>query len=202
MIAVLIVFHAANQKKRMKKILKQDSNSIQRQDIIPVSNLKASKIKTLLLLPIHLYHHPISDAAIARLSLRCRSAIAAVAPAVATLSLLISLLLLLRCCSTVTPLSLHCQSAIAQLLLHCRCCCYTATPAIAPAVTPAVALMLLRCRSAIIPLSVQCRSVVAPLSLLSLLMLLLLSLLLSLLISLHCCCLDCSCSSPQEAESG
>ena len=54
----------------MKKKLKQDSNSRQRQDIVPVSNLKARKTKTLLSLTIHLAHHPIAAAAVAPLLLR------------------------------------------------------------------------------------------------------------------------------------
>ena len=59
-------------KNRMKKILKQDINSKQRQEIVPFSNLKARKIKTLLSLPIHLDHNPIAAAAVDPLSLRCR----------------------------------------------------------------------------------------------------------------------------------
>ena len=101
-IAVLIEFHAANEKSQMKTILKQDSTSKQRQYIVPVSNLKARKIKTLLSLPIHLAHHRFAAASVAPLLLNCcsavallslcfHSAVAAVAPAVATPSLLLSL---------------------------------------------------------------------------------------------------------------
>ena len=102
MITILIVFHVAK-KNTMKTILKQDSNSRQRQDIFPVSNLISRKIKTLLSLPIHLDHHIFAAAAVDPLLLRCRSAAAAVAPAVYTLLLmlllLLSLLLSLFCCS-------------------------------------------------------------------------------------------------------
>ena len=153
MIAVLIVFHAGNEKKRIKRILKQDSNSRQRQYIVPVSNLKARKIKTLLSLTIHLVHHPIDAAAVD--------------------------LLLLRCCSTIAPLSLCYRSAVAALSLHCCYAAASVTPAVAPAIASAVAPMSLRCRSAVAPLSLWCcsaipplsvcfRSVFAPLSLLSL----------------------------------
>ena len=99
-IAVLIVFYAANEKNRTKTILKQESNSKQRQDIVPVSNLKARKIKTLLSLPIHLAHHRFAAAAVAPLSIRCCSVVDP---------------LLLRCCSAVAPLSLRCCSAAAAV---------------------------------------------------------------------------------------
>ena len=65
MIAVLIVFNAWNEKDRIKTILKQDSNSRHRQDIVPVSNLKAMKIKTFLSFPIHLAHNWFAAAAVA-----------------------------------------------------------------------------------------------------------------------------------------
>ena len=186
----------------MKKILKQDRNSRQRQYIVPVSNLKARKIKTLLSLPIHLAHHPIAAASVALLSLRCRSAVAPLPLLSLLLLLLLSLLLSLRFRSAVAPLSISCRSADANvallpflsllLLLSChswyRSCCRST-------VTPAVALLSLRCHSAIVLLSVRCRSVVAPMPLLSLL----LSLFLLLLLSIHFCRLDCSRSSPQEA---
>ena len=172
----------------MKKILKQDSNSRQRQDIVPVSNLKARKTKHLLLFPIHLVHHRFAAADFAPLSLRCHTAITLLSLryccscrryAVATLSL--------RCRSAVAPLSLRCHSAVAPLLLsccsavaplpllllRCRCCCsfcrYAVTAVIAPDVTPlslllslfchsGVALVLLRYHSVIIPPSLRCCS--------------------------------------------
>ena len=153
------------EKNRMKIILKQDINSRQRQDIVPVSNLKARKIKTLLSFPIHLSHHQFSAAAVAPLSLRCRSAVAlafapamapaispAIAPAVAPLSLLLSL----RCCSAVDPLpllSLHC-------LCCCPCCCYAIAPNISPSVAPLSFLLSLCCRSAVAPLSLRYQSAV------------------------------------------
>ena len=79
-IAVLIVFHAANKKNRMKAILNQDSNSRQRQDIVPVRNLKARKIKTF----CHYLSTWLIIDLLPLLSLHCRSA-------VAPLSLLLSL---------------------------------------------------------------------------------------------------------------
>ena len=138
----------------MKTILKQDSNSRQRQDIVCVSNLKARKIKTLLSLPIHLAHHRFAAATVTPLSLRCLSAAAAVAPAVspsvAPAFALLSLLMLLCCCSAVAPISLRYQSAVAPLLLRCRCChscCRSAvSPAVAPIVAPAAAWIVHGCR--------------------------------------------------------
>ena len=151
----------------MKKILKQDINSIQRQNIVPISNLKARKIKTLLSLPIHLAHHRIAAAAVAPLLLRCRSADAAVSPAVAldiapAVDLMLLLLLLCclsLCCSLVALLSLLYRSDIAQLSLRflsavtplpllsllCRYCCYAVTLSIDPAVTPLSLLLLFYC---------------------------------------------------------
>ena len=176
-IAVLIVFHAANKKNRMKTILKKDSNSRQRQDIVPVRNLKARKIKTLLSLPIHLDHLPITAAAFAPLLLRCCSAFAPLS---------------LRCCSAVAPISLLCRSAVAplplmSLLLSLRCLsCYHSC------CCSAVAPLSFCCRSAIAQLSLRCRfcfSVAAAVAL----AVATLSLLLSLLLSLHChfcCCSD------------
>ena len=117
-IAVLIVSHAENEKTRMKKILKQVRNSRQRQDIFPVSNLENRKIKTLLLSPIHLAHHPFAATAFTPLSLRCHIAIAPLS---------------LRCCcsccryevapaitSAIAPLSFCFRSAVTPLLLRCR----------------------------------------------------------------------------------
>ena len=104
-LAVLIVFHAANKKNRTKTILKQDSNSIQRRGIVPVSKMKARKIKTFLPLPIHLDRHPIAAAAVAPLSRRCPTAVA-------------PLSLLLLCCR-----------------FCCSCCYNGITAAIASAVT-------------------------------------------------------------------
>ena len=138
----------------MKKILKHDSNSRQIQDVVPISNLKARKIKTLLSLPIHLAHHRIAAAAVAPFSLRCcycrsccRSCycsccLSAVSPAVASL--------LLRCCSAVAPLSLCYLSTVDPLSLSCRFC-----RSVSAAVTHAVAtlplllllLMSLHCHS-------------------------------------------------------
>ena len=92
--------------------------------------------------------------AVAPLSLRCRSAIAQlslccrfyrsvasdVAPAVATLSLLISLLLTLHChsccCSDVALLPIRYHSVISPTSL----CCCSAASAVTPAVAPAIAL--------------------------------------------------------------
>ena len=169
----------SKQKNRMKKILKQDSNSRQIQDIVPVSNLKARKIKTLLSFPIHLAHHRFAATAVALLLLRCRSDAAAVAPSVATLSLLLLLMLSLRCHSC-------CRS--------CRSCCrYAVAPSIAPAVTLLPLLLLIYCWSDVAPLSLRYQSTVTPL----------------LLCWCCChswccsfCLLDFSRSSPQEAESG
>ena len=171
-IAILIVLHAANGEKRMKTILKQDSKSRQRQDIVPVSNLKARKIRTLLSLPIHLYHHPIAAAAVTPLSLRCLSA--AFAPAVVKLSLLLSPQQLFRCRSAVAPMSLRCcsccHSAVAPLSL-CSRFCRSVAAAVAPAVaTLSLLISLLMslhchscCRPGVAPLSFRYHSAVAPL---------------------------------------
>ena len=143
MIAVLIVFHAANEKNRTKKILKQDSNSRQRQDIVPVRNLKARKMKTLLSLPIHLDHHRFAAAAITPLSLPCRSGVAPVSlrcrSGVAPVSL--------RCCSGVAPVSLRCCSAVAPLSLRSRSSVTQLSPAVAP--------LFLCCRSGVAPVSLR-----------------------------------------------
>ena len=188
------IISCSERKNRMRIILKQDSNSRQRQDIVPVSNLKSRKIKTFFSLPIHLSRHIFAAAAVTLFSLLCRSTFA-------PLSLLLSLLLSLRCRSC-------CRSAVAPLpRLSLRCCCYhsccryAVAPVIAPAVTPLSLLMSICCHSAIAPLSVRCRSVVAPLPLLSLLLLLLCC---SCCRSYFCSCcrLNCSCLLPQEAESG
>ena len=155
----------------MKKILKQDSNSRQRQAIVPVSKLKARNIKTLLLLPIHLAHHRFTAADFAPMLLHSRccrsccrschrscccydvaplllrfrfyqSVAPAVAPAVDTLSLLLLPLLSLHCNSC-------CRSDVALLSLCCR---------------SAVALLSLCCRSGVAPLSLRYQSAVSPLS--------------------------------------
>ena len=131
---------------------------------------KQGRSKNLLSLPIHLAHHRFAAAAVAQLSLRCRSAVSpAVAPAVAP---------------AVTPLSL-------LLLLRCRLCRFVAAY-VAPAVSTLshsccrsdVAPVLLRYRSVISPLSLRCWSAAAAVTpdvaLLSPLLLLLLWLLLSL----------------------
>ena len=152
-------------KKKMKTILKQDSNSIQRQDIVTVSNLKARKIKTLLPSPIHLAHHPIAAAVVALLLLRCCTAIAplwlrccrsfwryAVTPdtaaAVASMSLRFHsnvTPLSLRYCSAIAQLSLSCRSAVALLPLLALCCswccswcCSCCCYAVTAAIAPAV----------------------------------------------------------------
>ena len=95
-------------KNRMRTLLNQDSNSRQRQYIVPVSNLKSRKIETFLSFSIHLAHHRFTAAAVAPLSFRCRSAVARQS---------------LRCCSAVAPLPLlslscrYCRSAVATLSL-------------------------------------------------------------------------------------
>ena len=135
MIAVLIVFHGANKKNRMKTIL------------LILKLLRCCSV-------------------VAPLFLRCCSA--AVAPSVATQSLLLSHPMSLRCCSDVTPLSLRYRSVVAPLLLCCRFC--RSVPA---AVTSAVAtfslllslLLSLHChsffRSAVALVSLWCCSGVA-----------------------------------------
>ena len=179
-IAVLIVFFAANEKNGEKK-LKQDSNSRQRQDIVPVCNMKARKIKTIFLLPIHLAHHPIADAAVAPLLLSCRAAISLLSIRYCSdVSLLLSLLLSLRNCScyclhcrsAVAPLSLRYCSAVAPLSLFCRF-----YRNVAASVNPAVAtlslllslLMSLHCHSfchyCVALVSLYYRSVISPPSL-------------------------------------
>ena len=203
-------------KKRMKTIIKQNSNSSKEdQNVVVVANPPGSlsnRCRCCHIVVAPLLHRYRS--AVAPISLRCCST--AVAPAFAIQSLLLSPPLSLRCHSPVTLLSLRCCSAIAQLLLRCRSVAASVAPlpllllllslrchfcyrsCCQSTVTPAVAVVSLWCRSAIVPVSVRRSSVVAPLLLLSLL----LSFLLSLLLSLHCCCLDWSRSSPQEAESG
>ena len=196
--AVLIVFHAANEKLEENKIKTREQN-------------KGRKIKTLLSSPIHLAHHrstvePLllrccTD--IATLSLCCRSAVALishryrsavstplllscrtdVAPLShryrSTVAPLLSLLMLLRSRTAISPVSLHCRSAavaiqshryrtgIAPLLLRCcrACCRYTVAPllrhscsaAVAPSVAP-----LLHCYHAtvspLLPLLLSLRS--------------------------------------------
>ena len=156
MIAVLILFHAANKRNRIKTILKQDSNSRHRQYIVPVSDLKERKIKTFFSLPVHLSHHRFAAVAVATLSLRCRCCLSCyrytvdlvIALAVAPLSLLLSL----RCCSCCR----FCRSAAADV-----------APSVAPAIAPFIALLSLLpslcCRSAVALLSLRYRSVVSPL---------------------------------------
>ena len=111
-------------KTRIKTILKQDNNSRQIIDIVPVSKKKEKKIKTLLSSPIQLAHHPITAADVAPLPLRCRTNITPLSLlcyhsfcryTVATQSLLLSPPLLLHCRSTVAPLLLRCCSAVTTL---------------------------------------------------------------------------------------
>ena len=130
----------------MKTILKQERNSIQRQDIVTFSNLKSRKIKILLSFPIHLPHH--------------RFAAAAVAPL-----LLLSLLLFLRCRSYYHSC---CRSDVAPgvaplplLSLRYRCCCSCYLSCCHSTVTPAVATLSLRYCSVISPLSLRCCSAAA-----------------------------------------
>ena len=130
-IAVLIVFHSANEKNRRQ----QDYNKTANQE---------RKIKTLLSLPIHLAHH---RSTIAPLSLRCPSGVAPLlhryCTAIVPLSLCryrsAAVALLLRCCRTaIVPVLLHCRSAsVAPAVAtqsHCYCtriaplslrCCYS-----------------------------------------------------------------------------
>ena len=113
---------------------KQDKNKAVNQE---------RKIKTLLLLPIHLAHH---HSAVIMLLLRCCTDIP-------TLSLCCcsAFAPLLHCCSSVVapPLLLRCRSAVAPLLLHCR--------------SAAVAKLSLCWRTDIAPVSLHCRSAaVAP----------------------------------------
>ena len=153
----------SEQKNRIKIILKQDSNSRQRQDIFTVSNLKTRKIKTLLSLPIRLDHHRFSSAAVAPLSLRCHSTVAAVAPAiapdVATVVTPLSLLLSFRCgyaAASVAPLpllslllSLLMSLLLLLLLLLCchSCCCFAVAP-LSLHYHSVISPLLLRCCSA------------------------------------------------------
>ena len=107
---------------------------------------KGRKIKTLLLLTIHLAHH---RSTVKPLSLRCRTDIATLSlccrSAVATLSH--------RYCSAVTPLlSLPCCDDITPLLHRY---CSTVAPLLS-------LLLLLRSRTAIAPLSRRCRTATAP----------------------------------------
>ena len=101
-IAVLIVFHAANEKNRKKKILKKDSKS-------------RMKIKTLLSSPIHLAHH---RSAIVPLSLRrCRSVVALMSHRYRTGIAPLSLRFCCSCCRyTVAPLSHRYRATVAPLL--------------------------------------------------------------------------------------
>ena len=176
-IAVLIVFHSANRKKRTKTILKQDSKSSKEdQNVFVVANPPGSSSNHCrfcrnVVAPLsHRYR-----SAVAPLSIPCCTAIAplshvycsAVAP-------LLSLLLSLRNCSCYR---LHCCSAVAPMLLRCH-----------SVITP----LLLRYPSAVSPLSLRCRfchnvgaAVASAVATLSLLLL--------LLLSLHChyCCRSC-----------
>ena len=169
-IAVLIVFHAANEKTEENKIKT-------RQKIKKGRSKRCCRRQStwLIIAPLsHRYRYDVAllsllcCTAIALLSFRCGSAV--VAP-------------LSRCYLTaITPVLLHCRSAdvapavatqshryrtvIASLLLRCcrSCCCYAVSPAIASAVAP----LSLRCRTAFAPLSISCRSAVVLLPLLSL----------------------------------
>ena len=164
-IAVLIVFHAENQKNRMKKILKQDSNSRQRQDIVSVSNLKARKMKTLLSLTITWI---IIDS-LSLLLLHCRSAVA---------PLSLRCRCCCRCCCScciyaVTPaISSDVDPAVALLLLlsfRCHCCCSCCRYSVATLSLLLSLLLLLCChsccRSGVAPLLLRYRSIISSMSL-------------------------------------
>ena len=105
----------------MKTILKQYSNTRQRQDIVPVRNLKARKIRSLR-----------CRSALSQLSLRLRSA--SIAPAISPLSLHCNS----YCCSAVAPISLSCRPAVAPLSVRYQsavsllllCCCSTVTTSV------------------------------------------------------------------------
>ena len=131
-------------KNRMRTLLNQDSNSRQRQYIVPVSNLKSRKIETFLSFSIHLAYHRFTAAAVAPLSLVCHSAVARQSlgsrSAVARQ--------LLGCRSAVARLSLGSRSAVALLSLRCRFCL---------SVAATVARLWLRCHSCY---SSCCRSAV------------------------------------------
>ena len=183
-IAVLIVFHAANGKKWKKTILKQDSKSRKEdKNVDGVANPPGSS------------------------SLRCRTTItplllrciSAVAPLSNRYCSTVDPLLLLRCRAAVAPLSLNCRTAavapdvatqshryctaIAPLSLRCCCCCYAVTPlllhcrstaaAVAPAAATVSLLLLLllsltvvdsRCRIRVTVFIVDCQSRVSSLS--------------------------------------
>ena len=155
-IAVLIVFHAGNEKTRKKTILKQYSKS-RKED------------QTLLSFPIHLAHF---CSAVAPLSLRYRSAVALLSilcrTAVAPLShrcLYAVAPLLLRCPSAVAPLSHRYRSAVAPpMSLRCRSAVAPLLRRYCSTVAPLLLLLLsLHCQTAITPVLLHCRSVaVAP----------------------------------------
>ena len=165
----------------MKKILKQDSNSRQRQDIVPISNMKERKIKTFLSLPIHLAHHHIAAAAVNPLSLRCRfcrscccycyysfclSSVApvvapAVAPAVAPFSL--------RCrfrrsaAAAVTPAVTTLSLLILLLLpLHCHSCFRSVVAPVSLRCFSVISSMLLSCCSAAAAVTPDVAPAIAP----------------------------------------
>ena len=154
--AVLIVFHAANEKTGRKQDKKREQN-------------KGRKIETLLSSPIHLAHHcstvePVSLSChtdIATLSLCCRSAVALLSHRYRSA---VARPLLVRCraavtqlmhryCSTVAPLMsllllIRSHTAIAPVSLHCR----------SAAVAPTVATQSHRYRTVVAPLSNRDRS--------------------------------------------
>ena len=115
-IEVLIVFHAANEKIRKKKILKQDSKSRkENQNVVVVANPHGSsslRCRTAIATLSHRYCYDVTPMlhryryAVAPLSLRCCTAIAPIS---------------FRCCSaTVAPLLRRCRTDNAPLSLHCR----------------------------------------------------------------------------------
>ena len=159
MIAVLIVFHAANEKKRKKTTLKQDSKSRKEyKNVVVVANFPGS-------LSLH------CRTAIALLSLCCLSGVAPLSYryhyAVALLSL--------HCRTSIAPLSLHCRSAAIASDFATQLHRYHTTidPLSLPAVAHAVAMQLLlifpplslRCHAAVASLLLRYRSAVVPLSL-------------------------------------
>ena len=132
MIAVLIVFHAANEKTWNKTILKKDSRSRKEdQNVVVVANPPGSSslyCRTDITPLSHRYHY-----AVALLSLRCCNAIVP----------------LMRhfCYASVAPLSRCCHTAIAPLPFRCR--------------SAAVAPLSRRCHAAVAPLSHRYHSTVA-----------------------------------------
>ena len=124
----------------------QQTKKLEENKIITRQQNKESKIKTLLLSPIHLAHH---RSAVAPLSLCCRTNIATLSPCYR---------------SAVTPLSHHYHSAVAPPLSFC---CRAAVTPLLHQYRSTVALLLslllpLRSHTAITPLLLHCRSGVVP----------------------------------------